>query len=80
MSWTQLGWLAVMGAVQIALPYALFTKGMQTVSAQDASLLTLVEPILNPIWVYLVVGEVPLLPTVIGGGFILLGLAGRFLL
>ena len=79
-SGAQLAGLAVMGSVQIAAPYVLFTRGMRTVSAQDASLLTLVEPVLNPIWVYAIVGESPLPTTVIGGVLILAGLAGRFLL
>lgn len=43
--------LAVMGAVQLGLPYFLFSKGLQTISLQEASLIALIEPVLNPLWV-----------------------------
>ena len=56
--------LAVMGAVQLGMPYFLFSKGLATVSLQEASLIALVEPVLNPLWVALVVGEIPSAATV----------------
>ena len=70
--------LAVMGVVQLGIPYFLFSKGLETVSLQEASLIVLIEPVLNPIWVALVVGEVPSVATLIGGGVILLSLACRY--
>jgi drug/metabolite transporter (DMT)-like permease len=51
--------LAVMGAVQLGMPYYLFSKGLQTIPLQEASLIALIEPVLNPLWVALVVGEIP---------------------
>jgi drug/metabolite transporter (DMT)-like permease len=71
--------LAVMGVVQLGIPYFLFSKGLESVPVQEASLIALVEPVLNPIWVALVVGELPGAPTVAGGGIILAGLAMRYL-
>jgi drug/metabolite transporter (DMT)-like permease len=71
--------LAVMGAVQLGMPYFLFSKGLQTVSIQEASLIALIEPVLNPIWVALTVGEIPSAATLSGGAMILLGLAARYL-
>jgi DME family drug/metabolite transporter len=76
---TQLGILAVMGAVQLGLPYFLFSKGLQSVSLQEASLIALIEPVLNPIWVALVVGEIPSIATIAGGGLIVVGLGVRYL-
>jgi len=74
------GWiLAVMGAVQLGLPYLLFSKGLQTVSLQEASLIALIEPVLNPLWVALTVGEIPSAATFAGGGMILAALAVRYL-
>lgn len=70
--------LAVMGVVQLGIPYFLFSKGLETVSLQEASLIVLIEPVLNPIWVALVVGEVPSVATLIGGGVILSSLACRY--
>ena len=71
--------LAVMGGVQLGMPYYLFSKGLQTLSVQEASLIALIEPVLNPLWVALTVGEVPSAATLAGGGMILLGLAARYI-
>ena len=71
--------LAVMGAVQLGMPYFLFSKGLQSVSLQEASLIALIEPVLNPLWVALVVGEIPSLATLSGGAMILVGLGVRYL-
>jgi len=71
--------LAVMGALQLGMPYFLFSKGLETVSLQEASLIALIEPVLNPLWVALVVGEIPSAATLAGGAMILLGLGVRYL-
>ncbi len=74
----QLWILIVMGVVQLGMPYFLFSKGLHTVSLQEASLIALIEPVLNPLWVALLVGEIPSRATVTGGGMILLGLGVRY--
>lgn len=71
--------LAVMGAVQLGAPYYLFSKGLQTVSLPEAALIALIEPVLNPLWVALVVGELPSSATIWGGALILAGLGVRYL-
>jgi len=43
--------LAVMGVVQLGVPYFLFSKGLERLALQEASLIVLIEPVLNPIWV-----------------------------
>ena len=70
--------LAVMGAVQLGAPYYLFSKGLQTVALPEASLIALIEPVLNPLWVALIVGELPSRATVWGGAMILIGLGVRY--
>ena len=70
--------LAVMGGVQLGLPYFLFSQGLRTVSLQEASLIALMEPVLNPLWVAWIVGEVPSVATLTGGALIVLGLGGRY--
>jgi len=70
--------LFVMGAVQFALPYLLFTRGLREVESAEASLLALIEPVLNPVWVALFYGEEPTVATVIGGTVIITGLAVRY--
>jgi drug/metabolite transporter (DMT)-like permease len=79
LTWNQLGILAVMGAVQLGLPYFLFSKGLQSVSLQEASLIALIEPGLTPIWVAVTVGEIPSTATLTGGGMILMGLGVRYI-
>ena len=75
----QLVILIVMGALQLGLPYFLFSKGLQSVPLQEASLIALIEPVLNPIWVALTVGEIPSAATLNGGVMILIGLGVRYL-
>ena len=72
------GLLVLMGAVQFALPYVLFTRGLQDVTGGEASLIALIEPVLNPIWVVLLLGEEPNVATIVGGSIILGGLALRY--
>lgn len=61
------GWLALFGIGQMAIPYVLFAKGLQSVSPQEAGILTLIEPVLVPTWTYLSVREVPSMATLVGG-------------
>ena len=73
----QYGWLAVFGLVQMALPYVLFARGLQTISPTEAAIITLVEPLLNPVWAYLIAPdkEVPTPWTMAGGAVLLVALA-----
>jgi len=72
------GLLALMGAVQIALPYVLFSYGLQRVPGVEGSLLALVEPLLNPLWVVLFIGERPTPATLLGGLLIVAAMAARY--
>lgn len=71
--------LALMGVVQLGLPYFLFSKAVAKIPVQEASLIVLVEPVLNPVWVAMVVGERPSPATLAGGAIILLSLVVRYL-
>jgi drug/metabolite transporter (DMT)-like permease len=70
--------LLAFGVIQMALPYVLFARGLREIGTAEAGLIALVEPILNPIWVVLCVGERPAFPTLVGGVFLLSGLAYRY--
>ena len=70
--------VGVQGVVQIGLPYVLFIKGLRSVPAAEAGLICLIEPVLNPLWVWLGVGETPNRWTLLGGAVILAALAVRF--
>jgi drug/metabolite transporter (DMT)-like permease len=58
--------LAVMGMGQLALPYYLFQMGLARTRALVAALIVLLEPILNPIWVHLILRETPAPKVVLG--------------
>lgn len=70
--------LVVFGVLQMGLPYLLFSRGLKGVSAQEAGILTLLEPVLNPLWTFLGMGERPSPFTVVGGLLILTGIALRY--
>lgn len=66
-----LAWAVAIGALQLAIPYVLYQHGLRRVPPVDASLLILLEPVLNPLWVAIGVGERPNTPTLVGGAAIL---------
>jgi drug/metabolite transporter (DMT)-like permease len=71
--------LAGLGIVQMGLPYVLFARGLKRIAGHEATSIALVEPLLNPMWVYLAWGEQPAAWTFAGGALILVGLAIRFI-
>jgi drug/metabolite transporter (DMT)-like permease len=64
--------VAVMGVVQLGLGYYLIAKGMRHLPAVEASLLTLIEPVLNPLWAFIAVQEIPG-PWALLGGAVIIG-------
>jgi drug/metabolite transporter (DMT)-like permease len=75
-SWPQLGVLFLFGALQMALPYWLIARSLKRVSPQEAGTLTLLEPLLNPLWAYLVSPKTEVVRwfTWVGGALILAAL------
>jgi drug/metabolite transporter, DME family len=67
-----LGLLLYLGVVQLGLGYFAFTRGLKNTPAFTASLLVLLEPVLNPVWAFLLTGERPG-PWALAGGAIILG-------
>ena len=51
--------LIALGTLQLGFSYVLYTKAIQKVRAFEAVLITMLEPVLNPVWVFLLLGEVP---------------------
>src|SRR5438552_13771708 len=57
-----------LGVVQIGVAYLLFTQAMaRGVRSLDAGIIAYVEPVLNPIWVFLFIGERPAKWAIVGG-------------
>lgn len=73
-SWTG---LFLLGVFQIGLSYFLFAKAIKNATALEGVLIPIIEPILNPIWVFLFVGEVPGKWSLIGGAVVLLSVTAR---
>ena len=64
--------LLYLGVIQIGVAYGLFTYGITHVRAIDATLIAMIEPVLNPVWVFLGMGERPTTYAIAGGLIILL--------
>ncbi|MGH9761159.1 MAG: DMT family transporter [Blastocatellia bacterium] len=67
------GWVALvlLGVVQLGLPYILYAKAIKHVTALEAILIPVLEPILNPLWVMLFAGETPAWTAAAGGSIVL---------
>ena len=64
--------VSYLGIIQIGLAYTLFTLAMaRGVRSLDAGIIGYVEPVLNPIWVFLFIGEQPGKWAVLGGAIII---------
>jgi drug/metabolite transporter, DME family len=70
-----LGVLLFLGVVQIALAYTLFVRGLKHVTATQATLTGMLEPVMNPVWVVLFLGERPS-AFAIAGGLVVLAAIG----
>jgi drug/metabolite transporter (DMT)-like permease len=72
-------WIALVlsGTLQIGLAFVLYVVAIRSVSAFEAILIPMIEPLLNPLWVFLVVGEKPSLWTVIGGAIVVISVTVR---
>lgn len=61
-----------LGIVQIGIAYTLFTLGMaRGVRSLDAGIVGYIEPVLNPVWVFLFIGERPSSWALLGGAIII---------
>ena len=64
-------WLALLGAGQIGLGLVLLTIGARLIPAAQVGLITLLEVVLGPIWVWIALGERPDNATLIGGAIVI---------
>jgi drug/metabolite transporter (DMT)-like permease len=73
------GYLFILGVLQLGIPYALYARAIRHLSALEAALIPMFEPVLNPLWAFLIVGEVPGMKAGFGCSLILLaaGLRAR---
>jgi len=70
--------LVIFGIVQMGIPYLLFGAGLRSISPQEAGILTLVEPMMNPICTFMMAGEIPSTATIVGGFILLFAMIIRY--
>lgn len=72
--------LILFGAVNLGLGLAMFVTGARAVPAALAALISTLEPVFAPLWVWLIHAEIPATMTLIGGGIVFAALVGHVLL
>ena len=73
-SWVGLG---LLGTFQLGLSYILYSIAIKQVTALEGVLIPIIEPVLNPIWVFLLVGEIPGPWAIVGGLIIFMTISIR---
>ncbi len=66
-----------LGIVQLGISYVLFVRGLSVVPAAEASLIGMLEPMFNPLWAFIGLGERPSTWALLGGAIVLCAVAGR---
>jgi drug/metabolite transporter (DMT)-like permease len=66
-----IGWLAALGIGQIGLGFALLTTGARLIPAAQVALITLLETVLGPLWVWIALDERPSALTLVGGAVVI---------
>ena len=59
--------IVFLGVFQLGISYILYVNSLKYITALEAILLTVIEPLLNPLWVYIFTGEAPGILAIIGG-------------
>jgi drug/metabolite transporter (DMT)-like permease len=72
-----LSYIALLGIVQIGIPYILYSRAMKYATALEGVLLTMLEPVLSPLWVMLALNETPGTMSFFGGVIVIGSVAIR---
>lgn len=76
-SLTSIFGLLLLGVFQLGLAYVLFAESVRHVTAVEAILIPVIEPLLNPVWVFVFAGETPKIMALIGGTIVVLSVVVR---
>ncbi|MFZ5353029.1 MAG: DMT family transporter [Bacillota bacterium] len=76
------GWiyLVILGVFQLGIPYAIYSIAIKNATALEAILIPVIEPLLNPVWVFIFIGEVPSIIALAGGVIVLAAITVRCIL
>lgn len=70
----------MIAGIVVTVGYRLFTEASKSLTALQTVMLPIIDPILNPVWVFLAVGERPGAVSLCGGGIVLAAITIRSLL
>ncbi|MBN1940174.1 MAG: DMT family transporter [Candidatus Aminicenantes bacterium] len=70
------GAILVLGSIQVGVAAILFAAAIKRISAVTANLIAVIEPVFNPLWVFLALGEAPGTMAVAGGAVIIAAVTG----
>ena len=79
-TWTAVGGVAFLGVFQVGISSILLSYGVRHVTALQTLVTSIIEPILNPVWVFLLLGEEPSPMALVGGAVILVSVTARSIL
>jgi drug/metabolite transporter (DMT)-like permease len=73
------GWLGLilLGVFQLGCSYILYAEAIKHVTALEGILIPILEPVLNPVWVFLLIGEMPGNWALVGGAIVLVSVTLR---
>lgn len=71
--------IILLGVFQLGISYMFYAEGIQKVSALEGILIPVLEPLLNPVWVFLFYGEKPTVFALIGGVIVIAAVLQRSL-
>jgi Predicted permease, DMT superfamily len=74
------GLISFLGIIQLGLAYILYSTAIKHVSALDAIIYPVIEPLFNPMLAFVFLGEAMSGTAFLGGGLVLLGVVGRGIL
>ncbi len=76
------GWLSLilLGVVQLGISYILYAEAIKHVTALEGILIPVIEPILNPLWVFLFLHEIPGKWAMVGGAIVITAVTFRCIL
>lgn len=69
--------LMLLGVVQLGVSYVIYAWAIKHVTALEAILITMLEPLLNPLWVVIAIGEAPSAMALIGGAIVVTAVIAR---
>ncbi|SDN11151.1 DMT family transporter [Acetanaerobacterium elongatum] len=67
LSLPSVSFVVLLGVVQIGIPYIFYGRAIKVATPLVCSLVSMVEPLLNPLWVFIGVGELPSVFSILGG-------------